>query len=441
MLSMDDIPAALPAAMATRPAGNRALLPALLAVMAVQQIDRNIINVVLEPLKREFGLSDAQLGLLAGTIFASSYVIAGLPIGRLADRVNRRNLLAALLVVWSLLTSLSAFCFSYAMLVLVRTGVGAAESGTQPTAMSMLSDVYPAERRATVAGLIYGSAMFGGFLSFAVGGYVAANYGWRNAFLVAGLPGLLLAAFMMIAVKEPVRTAATPAAAVNVQGSFLRDICSLLFHPILGPIYLAGTICVLVVSAVSAWAISLLVRYNGLSLAEAGVIVALATSLSGTCGPPLAGWLTDRAGRRSAGNVLRIPAISATACGLGAWGFAHSFVPALSIACLCLMGLTSLAHAGGSISTISRFAPPQVRALGFALFSVAGSVLGLAIGPWLVGILSDASADPQPLRSAMAMVAPVNLVAVGLFLLGARRIDRRAPDLAPASLMAIPTKR
>jgi MFS family permease len=402
----------------------RRLLWAMLAATVVQQIDRNIINVMLEPLRQEFHLRDAQLGLLAGTMFSVSYMIAGLPIGRYADRANRRNLLACLLGLWSVLTALCGFCQTFVLLALCRVGVGAAESGTQPTAMSMLSDVYPPERRGAIGGAIYGSAMFGGFISYLGGGYIAAHLGWRAAFLVAGLPGILLTLYFFRAVEEPARHLGDAESDHAMSTPFLQDVRHLLFHPILGPLYIAATICVLVASAISTWGISLMMRVHGLSLAQAGLVLALATTLFGMVGTPLAGLLADRLALRRPSNALRIPAVSAAACGAGAWGFANGPSPLSAIAGLCLMGVAAQAHAGVVIGTISKLAPAHSRTLGLALFSVVGSVLGLAVGPWLVGQLSDTSSALQPLREAMSAVAPLSLVAVALFLLAARNLDR-----------------
>jgi len=419
------VPASRVDATAITPGGQRRLLPVLLAVFVVQQVDRNILNVMIEPLKHEFALSDGQLGLLAGTAFGAAYLVAGLPLGRLADRTNRRNLLAFLLGTWSLLTAASAFCQSYAFLVLSRFGLGTAESGTQPISMSMLSDVYPPGRRATVAGMIYGAAMFGGFVSFVGGGYVVAAYGWRTGFLIAGLPGLVLAACLMLFVREPMRTrdAGTDREGNGARGTFVADMMVLLRGPVLGPIYLATFLCVLVASATTAWGISLLMRYHAMPMRKAAIAIALASTLFGTIGPPLAGWLADRPAFRTQASKLLIPAATTAACCLGAWGFSASSVALAALAALCVMCLTTQAHSGIATATISHLAAPHSRALAFSLFSVVSSA-GLALGPWLVGLLSDRLDSTKPLASAIALLAPLCLLAGGLFILAARRLGR-----------------
>jgi Arabinose efflux permease len=390
--------------------------------VVIQQIDRNLPNVLMEPLKQEFQLTDSHLGLLAGTMFAMSYFVAGVPLGRLADRTNRRNLLAALLTIWSTLTALSAFAGSFLALAIARIGIGAAESGTIPAAMSMVSDVVPEQRRATSSGLIYGAAMFGGFVSYLLGGLVAENWGWRAAFLMAGIPGLILAALLILVAKEPLRT--TGELAVSHRGNVWHDMGQLLFHRVLGPLYVGATLCTLVASAIGAWAVSLLVRVHGLTLPEAGLAAALAMGLCGAAGTSLMGLAADWAGRQSAGHVLRVPAVGAAILTLSGWAFATGETVYGAIAGLCLAGFMSQAHAGAIVGTISRVAPPEIRALAFALFSVVGSVIGLAIGPYLVGVLSDASTAAQPLPAAIVAILPIMVAPIALFLLAAQRLDR-----------------
>lgn len=413
-------------------ASSRVVLPMMMATVVIQQVDRNIVNVVLEPLRAEFHLSDSQLGLFAGTVFAVSYMIAGIPVGRLADRVNRRNLLAAILAIWSVLTALCGFAQSFLLLMLARIGVGAAEAGTHPITLSILSGVYPPEKRSTAGGLIYASAKFGLFVSYLTGGFVAATWGWRAAFLAAGIPGILLAILMMVLVKEPPRPAGHSAERQR-PGSLWPDVRALILHPVLGWLYIAATLYTLVASGIGAWTISIMVRDLQFELQNASYTVALTTGLFGTAGTAAAGWLADRAAQGRVGNGLRIPAIAGVIFATGGWLFAVTSSVPLAVVALCLMGLTSQAHTGAVVGTISRLAAPSTLALGFALFSVIGSVLGLAIGPWLVGALSDASGSDQPLRAAMIMVLPIMALPILMLLLAARRLERmEGEESAPA---------
>src|SRR5262249_5358435 len=158
-----------------------------------------------EPLKKEFGLSDTQLGFLTGSCYAISYAIAGIPLGALGDRVNRRNLLAGVLAIWSGMTALSGLAQNLFHLAAARLFVGASESSNMPLAMSMMSDLFTRTERSRAFGIYWTGISIGGVLGYAVGGPVAAAWGWRAAFLISGIPGLALAMLLILTLREPAR--------------------------------------------------------------------------------------------------------------------------------------------------------------------------------------------------------------------------------------------
>lgn len=396
---------------------HRFLVPLLMAGMLVQQIDRNIVNVVLEPIKQEFGLSDAEMGLFAGTLFAVSYMIAGLPLGALADRMNRRNLLAGLMACWSLLTALSGFTQNFLGLALMRIGVGAAEAGNQPTSLSMMSDSYPPERRSSIVGLIYACAGLGVFISFLGGGYVAAHWGWRMAFVIASVPGFLIAGLLLLLAKEPRRSKPRSDA---VQRNVGNTIGSILFNPILVCIYFGAAIYTMVMTAVSTWAVSILLRVHGLDLATAGGVAAVA-GLTAAVGTPLVAHLSDRVARRNGGNGMAVPAVAALVYMVSAYWFAMASTREMAMVALALAGSLGQAHVGPSLGLVSRVAPPQSLGMAFALFSVVGSTLGMAVGPFLIGIISDFFSGPHSLNNAMHVVLPLMIIPATLFILAGRR--------------------
>ena len=187
------------------PAYRRFVLVMLTIVYGFNFIDRQILVILQEPIKQEMGLSDAQLGLLSGFTFAVIYVTAGIPIAYLADRSNRRNIIALALTVWSGMTALSGLAQNYAQLLLARIGVGLGEAGGSPPAHSMISDYFPPERRATALSFYSTGIYVGVLMGYAFGGLLAATFGWRTAFLVVGLPGIALAALLLLLVREPRR--------------------------------------------------------------------------------------------------------------------------------------------------------------------------------------------------------------------------------------------
>jgi MFS family permease len=411
---------------------NAYALPVMMAIIIVQQIDRNIVNVLLEPLKAEFSLTDGQVGLLAGTAFAVTYMIAGLPLALFADRTNRRNLLAALVAVWSALTALCGLAQNMTTLVIARLGVGAAEAGALPISLSILSDVTAERKRGAIAGMIYASAGIGTFLSFLVGGYLAAEHGWRAAFLFAGLPGVALAAMVLALVREPAR--ATPAKKLTGgSGNIAVDIGGLLFHPVLGWVYWGATLYTMCASGVGAWAVSVLVRMHGFDLKSAGLAVACASGLCGCLGTALAGRLSDAASARQAGGALRVAAFAAVFYLCAALAFANAASPAAALVALCCVGFSSQAYTGPVNGVISRIAPQENRTLGFALYSVFGSVLGVAIGPGLIGILSDRLGGGHSLAHAIVFVVPALILPALMFSIAGARMDRRMAQTPAAA--------
>ena len=193
---------AAPAATREAPQRGAGLTLALLTVIAtVQFFDRALMVVIMEPIKREFALSDAQLGLLAGLSYAAAFALAGIPFGWLADRSHRRNLLAGLLALWSGMVALAGSAAHFATLIAARVGIGAMDAGGQPCSVSMIADLYTPQRRASAVAVFYMGVPLGMAAGFMVGAMVAAQYGWRNALFVAAVPGIVLALALLVFVR------------------------------------------------------------------------------------------------------------------------------------------------------------------------------------------------------------------------------------------------
>jgi predicted MFS family arabinose efflux permease len=187
------------------PAARQYALGVLVVVYTFNFIDRQILSILLEPIKAELGLSDGQLGLLAGFAFAAFYATLGIPIARYADRSNRRTLIAAALAIWSGMTALSGLAQNFWQLLVARIGVGVGEAGCSPPAHSMLADYYPATQRATALGIYSLGIPVGIMFGFVAGGWMNEFFGWRAAFFVVGIPGVLLAVLVRFTVQEPER--------------------------------------------------------------------------------------------------------------------------------------------------------------------------------------------------------------------------------------------
>ena len=423
--------------------GRRTLI-VLTLIATVQFFDRALMVVVMEPIKREFALSDSQLGLLAGFSYAAAFALAGIPLGWLADRVNRRKLLALLLAAWSLLVALAGSAGSFAALVATRVGIGAADAGGQPCSVSTIADLYPRDKRAGAVAVFYAGVPLGMLLGFMAGGFIAAQYGWRAGFYVAAVPGLLLTAVLLLVTREPRRGAADadtdtdtdagahdgapPGLAATLR--FMRGQSSLML------VMAASVLVTASSSAMMSWIGSLLVRSHGLSLPQVGVVTALCMGGVGALGTLAAGALADRLGALDMRWQPRLMAIGAALIAL--FGAGVSLLPtvaatalALALFAACVAGLN-----GPTYALTQSLVAVRMRGLSMSALVVLLNLIGVGVGPTLAGVLSDLFAaryGADSVRWAMVCVLALNLPAVWLFARAARSIR---DDLARAAAMS-----
>ena len=266
------------------PAYKRFVLVMLTMVYAFNFIDRQILVILQEPIKADMGLSDTQLGLLSGFSFALIYVTAGIPIAYWADRGNRRNIVSLSLAVWSGMTALSGFVQNYAQLLAARIGVGLGEAGGSPPSHSMISDYFPPQQRGRALSFYSMGIYVGILLGFMFGGMIAEAFGWRAAFLIVGIPGVLFAIVLRLTVQEPLRGRWETAADNAAARPSLQDTLTLLRQ--LPSFWLIAVGCALtafVSYGVGNFFPSFLIRSHGLSVAQVGVVLA---THAGICGCP-----------------------------------------------------------------------------------------------------------------------------------------------------------
>jgi len=199
----------------------------LFAVYVINFIDRQVLSVFIGPIKEEFGVSDTHMGLLVGFAFALFYTIAGIPIARWADRGNRRTIIAIGLTVWSAMTVATGLTRNFAQMALARVGVGVGEAAGSPPAHSLISDYFPPERRARAMGIYSWGVYVGSAIAYLGGGYLRANFDWRTAFIVLGLPGLVMAVVVRLTVREPPR-GMSENVTIPVEPTTLRETLSYL---------------------------------------------------------------------------------------------------------------------------------------------------------------------------------------------------------------------
>jgi MFS family permease len=404
------------------------VLSIILLIYACHSLDRGIPNIISELVKDEFALSDAQLGLFTGTFFGLAFAIAGVPMGFISDRVNRRNMLAVVVIIWSACTALGGFAPAFLFLLMSRLGVGAAEAGAAPIAIPMLSDIFEPTRRAFVLGIFYISVPAGTFLASYGGGWIAQEYGWRAALLLAGVPGLVLAILLFATVKDPKRGVfdeLEPEGAVvespddDTSPTFREALGILFAEPGLLLLVLGCALCGFVAISTGAWMTSFFIRVHALELKDVGLILGLASML-GIAGPPTFGYLSDRAARRSPKGPLYLVSV-AVVVGL-AFGLFAMFVsnPSLSIGAFIIFSFLTHSYPPPLYSVLMTKTPARMRGTVMSLLQLTTNVMGFGIGASWVGFVSDGLGGGIAIREALAIAMGVLLLVAALLVIAGR---------------------
>lgn len=441
---MTQATAALPEAVApsgpnpyAKPSYRYFVLAVLTLVYALNFVDRQLLVILQEQIKAELLLSDTQLGLLSGFAFALFYVSCGIPIARWADRGKRRSIVALALTVWSLMTAVSGLAQNYLQLLTARIGVGVGEAGGSPPSHSMISDIFRKEERATALSIYSIGIYIGILLGFALGGWIAETFGWRTAFFVVGLPGVAVAIFLRLTVKEPVRgwsegresdTAPPP--------PFLEVVRFLWSRRSFRHLALAGSLQALVIYAIGNWLPSYFLRNFEIGLGELGVWMALTAGFGGGAGSFFGGWMTDRLGVRDGRWYVWGPAILLLA--VTPVLLVILTTPTLTLA-LLLSGafhFLSASYLGPALAVSHGLVGLRMRALTSAIFFFFINLIGLGLGPVIVGFLSDrfaAHGVENPLALAMMLTGCVASLWGGMHYLLASRSIRADLDASPSS--------
>ena len=412
---------------------RRYALGVLVVVYTFNFIDRQILAILLPAIKAEFGVGDAVLGFLAGTAFALFYATLGVPIALLADCWNRRNLIAISLTLWSGMTALSGFAGNIVQLALARIGVGVGEAGCSPAAHSMIADYYPPEQRASAMGIFTLGISGGIMLAYLTGGWVVQNIGWREAFLIVGVPGLLLALLMRLTVAEPPRGlsesrvdfAARPTIS-QVARFLFRRRSFLLISVGSGMASFGGY-------AVANFFPSYLVRSFGMSPADIGVYLGLVLGIAGGLGFAGGGYVADRLGRRGQRVALGGVAVALFVGWLFTIPVFASDSRFLVLSLFIVPAVFSNFYLATTFALTQGLVGLRMRGVASALMLFILNIIGLGLGPQLTGILSDVlgsrfGADSMRYSLLMVTSFAYPLAAVS-FALASRCIDA---DLARA---------
>jgi len=401
-------------------------LVVLTLIYTFNNVDRRVVSIVIEPLKKEFGLSDGQMGMLAGLALGLPFALAVVPMGMLADRANRRNMLAGVLFVWSALTAAAGMAGSYLTLIVTRAVVGAAEAGSSPAALSIISDTFPPKRRTGAAAIYQSGGTIGNLLCLMVGGWVVVHFGWRSAFFVAGAPGLILALLVFFTLKNPARGAMdTPSPADHARGfkaalAFIVGNGAIL-HLVFAPSLLsAGN------SGIMGWSVSFLVRTHGFDIQQAGFAVGVCQALGTVVGLVFSGIISDRITGGNPSRTISIILIIEAITIVGCVAFVLAPTAQLSLIALAVYMMAGYNFLGLSYGALLNLTPPPLRGTVLGVELVCANLFGYAGGPVVVGFLSDAFGS---LRYAMLVL--VVFYVWGMFhFVRARRLASRMTSAA-----------
>jgi MFS family permease len=380
--------AAAPADAAAGPSTRRYYVLALLTVVyALNFLDRTIFNVLIEPIKKEFTLSDTTMGLLAGFGFVLFYSLLGIPIARAADRLNRRNIVALALACWSAMTFLCGMAASVATLALARIGVGIGESAGTPASQSMVADLFDKNERPRALGVFAVGTYLGVFLGYFIGGYVNQHYGWRMAFFSAGLPGIALAAILWMTIAEPTRGAMAETFAPEPIGPTLGFLASQKTFVI---VLIGFCLTTYTNYATAAWIPPFLARVHHLTSVEVGSYAGTFKGLFGMAGTLVGGIVVAQISRRDDRWKLWAPALTS---GLAGPVFALCMLTSDFATMVAALAATSFLvgfHLGPIFAIAQTVARPSMRALASAIILLTATCFGQGVGPLAVGMINDA---------------------------------------------------
>ncbi len=363
------------------------LLLLLTAMSMLSAMDRQMLAVLIEPVKAEFLLSDLQIGLVSGLGFALSFCLLGLPLGRIADRHERRSLVAWTRGVGGLLAAMGGASIGFWSLMGSRAGGALSDAGGAPASLSMIADLYPPAQRSRAMSLFGLGAATGSMLALVLGSWIAQQWGWRLALAIVGGSAALLALLLRLFSSEPLRAQAARSHALS-QG---RSSVALVWRqPVTRWIMLGAGFALLSAYSVGAWNVSYLVRSHHLTPQQAGWVAGFA-ALTSVCGSLVAGALTDRLVRRHPGWQMGVPLIGvsmALPSGLLFFAMPTGQVAAAT-AMVGLFAFFIAWWAAPSYAALSLVVAPQRRATANAMLMLAGAIIGSGIGPIFTGSLSS----------------------------------------------------
>ncbi|QFU75761.1 MFS transporter [Halioglobus maricola] len=406
------------------------VLGVLVLVYAFSYMDRQIVSILLEDLRLEFDMTDTQLGLLSGLAFALFYATLGVPIARLADRSNRVRIVSIAITFWSAMTALCGLAGSFWQLFLARVGVGVGEAGGGPPSLSVISDYFAPEERSVAFSIFSMGPIIGAFVGLAAGGWVAQEYGWRWAFFVMGLPGIALALLLYTTVREPVR-GALDSVASSRQDGFLDTVRLLFRNRLWLWVTLGQTFAIFVGYGFSSWKPSLYLRQFDLSQAEVGSVLGTMGLVAGVPSLLIGGYIGDRLIAKSLKLATRCVGYAALLV-IPFYALALMQNSWIVTTIFLAVGLVFYQIGAGTAMSIALSAvAPNQRALAASFVLLSANLLGLGLGPLLIGVISDAAVDSfgeDSLGFSLGVCLISMVIAFAFYWAAGNEVSRREDD-------------
>ncbi len=403
---------------------NRAyVLFILVLVYTFNFIDRQIIGILAVPIKADLGLSDTQLGLMGGLAFALFYTGLGIPVAMLADRFSRTWIMTIALAIWSAMTAASGLATNFGQLFLARLGVGVGEAGGVAPAYSLISDYFPSAQRARALSIYSFGIPIGSAIGIVFGGIIASLISWRYAFFIVGLAGIILAPVFRLTIKEPVRGQFDRQNSNTKAPSLKVILTTLLNKPSFWLLSLGASFSSMMGYGVFFWLPSFFVRSYQLTLLNASLFYGAVLLIGGLAGIWAGGWLGDHFGHNQRSQYAKIPAIAFIAA--VPFYILAILSPTLTVSFFVLLVPTALGLAwlGPVISAIQHLVPPNMRATASAIFLFINNLIGIGLGTFFIGMLSDTLQvrfGDESLRYSILAGTGFYIIAAALFFLAAR---------------------
>jgi predicted MFS family arabinose efflux permease len=390
------------------------VLGMLTVVYALNIADRFSISTLIEPIRAELHLSDARMAFLTGGALAMFYVTVGIPVAALADRANRRNILALSLAAWSAMTALCGLAQNLMQLTLARFGVGIGEAGGTPPSTSILADKFPPGRRPMALTIFALGTCLGAWLGSSVAGTAAERGGWRMAFVVLGIPGVVLALIVWLTVREPTRGQLDAGHLLDARSTFTETLRFIAHQRSAVHLLVGGSVATFWSWGLMWWTPAFLQRSHHLTVGQAGQLLGPMHLIAGTASTLLAGWLMARRAANDPRYVTRL---------LG-WVTALTTLPSVllywvvperaAVALLWIFVPAVYFYIGPILGLLQNVVPPQMRATACAILLFLANIANLLLAPQLIGALSDwfaasFGAGTESLRWALLLLAPTGL--------------------------------